>query len=94
MTDTDVANPSRNSSLWIFTQAVLSGKTRASTWNALRNLYFPGDTTDASWALLRTWAEAHEIRWAREERRVGKGTETWIIFAIRPTGPEATKAIS
>jgi hypothetical protein len=94
MTDIDVANPSRNSSLWIFTQAVLSGKSRASPWNALRNLYFPGDTTDASWASLRKWAEAHEIQWAREERRVGNGNETWIIFALRPKDPEATKAIS
>jgi hypothetical protein len=84
MTDTDVANLSRNSSLWIFTQAVLSGKTRASTWNALRNLYFAGDTTDASWALLRRWADAHEIRWATEERRVANSVEIWLIFSLRP----------
>jgi hypothetical protein len=82
MADFDVANPPRNSPLWFFTQAVLSGKSRASPWSALRNLYFPGDTSDASWALGR-WAEAHEIRCATEERRVGKGTETWIIFALR-----------
>ena len=94
MADFDVANPPRNSPLWLFTQAVLSGKSRASPWSALRNLYFPGDTSDASWALLRRWAEAHEIRCATEERRVGKGTETWIIFALRPKVPEATKAIS
>jgi hypothetical protein len=85
MTDVDVASPPRNSSLWVFTQAVLSGKSRASSWNALRNTYFPGNT-NASWALLRKWAEAHEIRWVTEERKIGSGTETWIIFSLRPPG--------
>ena len=84
MNEFDVSNPPRNSSLWNFTQSVLSGKSRASSWNALRNTYFPGDTSDATWALLRKWAEAHEINWAREERKTGQATETWIIFALRP----------
>jgi hypothetical protein len=52
MADFDVASPPKNSSLWMFTQAVLSGKSRASSWSALRNLYFPGDM-EAGWSLLR-----------------------------------------
>jgi hypothetical protein len=83
---THYEDPPKFGPLWHFTQGVLQGRTRESQWVVLLNCYFRADSSEESWNLLRSWAQAHGIRWNWEHRRRNRKDEIWVTFSVPPQG--------
>ncbi len=69
-----------------FLEAVLAGKLKECSWEALKALYFRGSTEQACVDKLASWARKHRIRLEVEQRRIGPTVANFVRFKPQRQG--------